>query len=66
MRALDARQDGASYRAIAEALFGAERLPKRAWNTHDLRNRTIRLVQSGVALMRGEYINLFSYPLRRR
>ena len=66
MRALDARQDGASYRAIAEVLFGAERVPKRAWNTHDLRNRTIRLVQSGVALMRGEYINLLSYPLRRR
>jgi hypothetical protein len=65
MRALDARQDGASYRAIAEALFGAARVPERAWNTHDLRNRTIRLVQSGVALMCGDYINLLSYPLRR-
>ena len=66
MRALDARQDGASYRAIAEVLFGAEGVLERTWKTHDLRNRTIRLVQSGVALMRGEYINLLSYPLRRR
>ena len=28
---------------------------ERAWKTHDLRNRTIRLVQSGLALMRGGY-----------
>lgn len=63
--ALDARQDGASHRAVAEALFGAERVSARAWKTHDLRNRTIRLVQSGRALMRGGYFDLLRYPLRR-
>jgi hypothetical protein len=63
LRALDARKDGASYRAIATALFGMERVP--AWKTHDLRNRTIRLVQSGKALMRGGYLDLLRYPLRR-
>ena len=63
--ALDARQDGASHRAIAQALFGAERVSARAWKTHDLRNRTIRLVQSGRALMRGGYFDLLRYPLRR-
>jgi hypothetical protein len=40
-------------RAIAESLFGAKHIPERAWKAHDLRNRTIRLVQSGFAMMRG-------------
>ena len=55
LRALDARMDGNSYREIAEVLFGADRIPERGWRTHDLRNRTIRLVQTGRALMRGGY-----------
>ncbi len=66
LRALDARQDGAIYRVIAAALFGADRVPSRGWKTHDLRNRTIRLVQSAHALMRGGYLDLLSYPFRRR
>jgi Uncharacterized conserved protein (DUF2285) len=53
--ALDARMDGRTYREIAEVLFGARQIPERAWKTHDLRNRTIRLVQTGFALMRGGY-----------
>jgi hypothetical protein len=48
IRALDARSAGGSYRVIAEALFGKKRIPDRAWKTHDLRNRTIRLVQGGL------------------
>jgi hypothetical protein len=44
---------GNSYRVIAEVLFGASQIPDRAWKTHDLRTRTIRLVQAGFALMRG-------------
>ncbi len=40
-------------RAIAEGLFGAKHISERAWKTQDLGNRTIRLVQSGFALMRG-------------
>ena len=47
--------DGASYRVIAEELFGRRRIPERAWKTHELRSRTIRLVQAGLALMRGGY-----------
>jgi len=58
LRALDARNDGLTYRAIAEELFGRKRIPDRAWKTHDLRNRTIRLVQRGLALMRGGYRDL--------
>ena len=60
LRALDAREDGATYRAIAEALFGAKQIPERAWKTHDLRGRTIRLVTSGYDLMRGGYSKLLA------
>jgi hypothetical protein len=58
MRALDGRLEGKSYRTIAEALFGNGRVPERSWKTHDLRNRTIRLVQAGLSLMRGGYRGL--------
>lgn len=64
IRALDAHSAGGSYRAIAEALFGKKRVPDRAWKTHDLRNRTVRLVQGGLALMRGGYRKLLR-PGRR-
>lgn len=66
LRALDARLDGATYRIIAEVLFGAERIPERAWKTHDLRNRTIRLVQTGLALMHGGYRELLRQTRRKR
>jgi hypothetical protein len=62
LRALDARMGGNNYRVIAEVLFGIERIPEHAWKTHDLRNRTIRLVQSGFALMRGGYRELLRHP----
>lgn len=58
IRALDGHAAGNTYRAIAEVLFGKKRIPDRAWKTHDLRNRTIRLVRSGLALMRGGYREL--------
>jgi hypothetical protein len=62
MRALDGRIEGNSYRAIAENLFGKVRIPQLGWKAHDLRSRTIRLVQTGVSLMRGDYLGL----LRRK
>ncbi|WP_431014827.1 DUF2285 domain-containing protein [Bradyrhizobium pachyrhizi] len=58
LRALDAQTAGSTYRVVAEALFGKKRIPDRAWKTHDLRNRTVRLVQTGLALVRGGYRRL--------
>ena len=58
LRALDGSNKGENYRAIAEGLFGKERVPEHAWKTNDLRSRTIRLVQRGLALMRGGYREL--------
>jgi len=66
LRALDGRLQDASYRDIAEALFGAERIPRRGWKTHDLRDRVIRLVRDGFEMMRGGYRHLLLYPFRRK
>lgn len=66
LRALDARQQEASYREIAAALFGAGRVPRQGWKTHDLRDRTVRLVRHGVGLMSGGYRRLLLHPFRRK
>ncbi|MET4260878.1 hypothetical protein ABIC09_005843 [Bradyrhizobium sp. S3.12.5] len=55
LRALDGQMDGASYRIIAEVLFGRKRVTEHGWKTHDLRSRTIRLVHGGYrALLRSK------------
>jgi hypothetical protein len=64
LRALDGHLEGASYRTIAEVMFGPARVPGRTWKTHDLRSRTIRLVQLGLRMMRGGYRDLLR-PRRR-
>jgi hypothetical protein len=66
LRALDGRLDGASYRAIAEVLFGAALIPERGWKTHDLRSRTIRLVNLGLRMMLGGYRDLLRPRPKRR
>jgi len=66
LRALDAHQSGETYRDIARALFGARRVPAgSAWKTHDVRDRTIRLVRKGLRLMRGGYLDLLLHPQHR-
>jgi hypothetical protein len=66
LRALDGRLDDASYREIAGGLFGADEVTLRAWKTHDLRDRTIRLVRFGFSMMRSGYRRLLLHPYRRR
>jgi hypothetical protein len=67
LRALDARLAGEAYRTIAQGLFGERRVPSGAsWKTHDLRDRTIRLVRTGLHLMRGGYLELLTHRCRRR
>jgi hypothetical protein len=67
LRALDGRLAGASYRVIAQTLFGRARVPAGAgWKTHELRDRTIRLARAGVELMRGGYLDLLRYPRPQR
>lgn len=66
LRALDGRLEDAHYREIAAVLFGADDVPKRGWKSHDLRDRTIRLVRFGLAMMQGDYQRLLLHPYRRR
>ena len=66
LRALDGRLDDATYREIASALFGDVRMSDRGWKSHDLRDRTIRLVRFGFGMMRSGYRHLLLYPYRRR
>lgn len=58
LRALDGHLAEASYREIAEVLFGTGRLEREPWKTSSLRDRTIRLVKGGLALMRDGYRKL--------
>ncbi|MCQ4189416.1 DUF2285 domain-containing protein [Methylocystis sp. NLS-7] len=58
LRALDGHLANASYRDIAQQLFGQERLTREPWKTSSLRAMTIRLVKGGIALMRGGYRKL--------
>ncbi|MGJ4950051.1 DUF2285 domain-containing protein [Bradyrhizobium sp. HKCCYLS20291] len=62
LRALDGWQQGNSYRTIAEVLFGAARIPARAWKTHDVRSLTRRLVKDGLSLVHGGYRKLLRPP----
>ncbi len=66
LRALDGRLEGASHREIAQVLFGAPEISGRAWKTHDLRDRTFRLVRFGFDMMHGGYRSLLLHPYRRR
>lgn len=58
LRALDGHLAGASYRAVAEALYGPTRVAAEVWKTSSVRDVTIRLVRSGRVLMRGGYRKL--------
>lgn len=63
LRAIDGKLDGGSIRDVAVGLFGADRLPSgRDWRAHDLRNRTRRLIDGGLKLMRGGYRSLLRRP----
>lgn len=66
LRALDAHREGNSYRTIAAVLFGKPRVSDHAWKTHDLRSRTIRLVQNGLVLARSGYRALLRNGRRQR
>jgi hypothetical protein len=66
LRALDGRLDDATYREIARVLFAVADVSERGWKGHDLRDRTIRLVRFGLAMMSSGYRRLLIYPYRRR
>jgi hypothetical protein len=66
LRALDGRHEHATYRQIAAVLFGIGGVSEGGWKSHDLRDRTIRLVRFGLGMMQGGYLRLLLHPYRRR
>ncbi|WP_332873096.1 DUF2285 domain-containing protein [Caulobacter hibisci] len=55
LRAWDARQGGAPYRAIASGLYGSERVAAAPWKTSSLRDATLRLVRDAEGMVGGGY-----------
>lgn len=65
LQAVDGRAAGASYRQIAEVLFGARALDSEPWKTSSRRFATMGLVRNGLALVAGGYRQLLSHRRRR-
>lgn len=58
LRAIDARQAGATYQEIAEAVFGATPVNTITWKSTPLRDTVMRRTASGLDLVAGGYRKL--------
>lgn len=66
LRTVDAREAGATYRAIAQSLFPQHDTDAAVWVGSAIRETTIRLVRDGMKLVRGGYRMLLCRPRRDR
>jgi hypothetical protein len=64
MQAIDGRTDNASYREIAIALYGDQRIVAEPWKTSSLRDAVIGLVEGATDMIGGGYFKLLRH--RRR
>ncbi len=64
LQAVDGRTTGASYREIAEVIFGVRRVSDQPWKTSALRDTVKDLVRDGLAMVQGGYRQLLRH--RRR
>lgn len=64
LRAADGWMNGATYREIAVAIYGAARIDTEPWKTSALRDAVISFVEAGVSLINGGYLELLRH--RRR
>lgn len=64
LRAADGHMNGASYREIAIAIYGAARVDTEPWKTSPLRDAVIAFVEGGLSLIDGGYLQLLRH--RRR
>ena len=64
MQAFDGRANDATYREIADMIYGASRVAADAWKTSALRDSTIALVKDGKSMVEGGYLQLLKH--RRR
>lgn len=66
LRAVDARQAGATYRVIARHLFPKYENSPASWVGNPIRETTVRLARDGLKLVRGGYRTLLRRPRRDR
>ena len=66
LRVVDARESGATYRAVAERLFPQHENDAATWVGSAIRETTIRLARDGMKLVRGGYRSLLRRPRRDR
>jgi hypothetical protein len=64
IQAIDGRINAATYREIANAIYGASRVADMPWKTSPLRDSAIALVKDGIAMVGGGYKQLLIH--RRR
>jgi hypothetical protein len=64
IQAVDGRINAATYREIANAIYGASRVADMPWKTSPLRDSVIALVKDGIAMVGGRYKQLLRH--RRR
>jgi hypothetical protein len=64
IQAIDGRINAATYREIANAIYGASRIADMPWKTSPLRDSAIALVRDGIAMVGGGYKQLLRH--RRR
>lgn len=64
MQAVDGRAAKATYREIAIALYGADRVAAEPWKTSTLRDTVIGLVEGGAAMIAGGYLKLLRHRHR--
>lgn len=64
IQATDGKMNGATYREIANAIYGEARVANDPWKTSPLRDSVIGLVKGGAAMIAGGYLNLLRH--RRR
>ena len=64
IQALDGRINAATYREIANAIYGASRVADLPWKTSPLRDSAIALVRDSIEMVGGGYRQLLRH--RRR
>ncbi len=65
LQATDGHLNGASYRKIADVIYGVERIRAEHWKTSALRDSVISLVEDGLAMIAGGYRQLLRHRRQR-
>ncbi len=65
LQAIDGHLTGASYRQIADVIYGIERIRAEHWKTSALRDSVIGLVEGGLSMIAGGYRQLLRHRRQR-